>query len=114
MDGPWYEYTGPSIDDARKEFKNFKLDKVIVPSSIVERCIQREYEKNGNFGSWRGWATFSRRNIIQDCGDEFINLNILSLKLKENRILLHWVNDRLYKPGGMRYNQVRDEFNSCN
>jgi hypothetical protein len=112
MAAPWYECSGPTLDDAYKEFKNFKIDNIIVPPSIVNRCIQYEYTKYGSFGSWRGWVSFARRNIVQECNDEFTHLNKLVSKLKGNKIILNWVNDRLYRPtDGLRYNQVQDEFN---
>ena len=108
----WDERSGPSIVDARNEFKNFKLDGITVPESIVERCIHREHAKYDGFGSWRGWATFSRRSIVQECIDEFNNLNTLASKLHGNIIILNWINDRLYRPGdGLRYSNVRDSFN---
>ena len=112
MAGPWYECSGPTIHDAHDAFKNFKINGVIVPVSIVERCINDEYIKYNGFGSWRGWETFARRDIIQNCIDEFENLNNLVSKLKGNKIILCWINDRLYRPtDGLRYNQVKNEFN---
>lgn len=113
MSGPWYECSGPSMDDAKNEFKNYKIKDDIIPDFIIERCIQREHEKYGGFGSWRGWATFTRSSIKKDIAVEYQKICNLRDSLDNSSIFMNYVYDRLYKPKGLRYNNVKFNFESC-
>jgi len=109
-DGPWYECTGPSMEDVFVEFNNYKIDGVIVPQIIVKRCIQYEYDKYGGFGSWRGWATFTRSSIKKEIALEYQKICNLRDCLDSSSIFMNYVYDRLYRPGGLRYDDVKFNF----
>jgi hypothetical protein len=110
MTEPWYQCTGPSMEDALKEFENYKIDGVIVPQVIVKKCIQREYDKYDGFGSWRGWGTFTATSIKKDIAEEYQKLCKLCNYLDSSSIFMYYVCDRLYRPGGLRYNNVKNNF----
>ena len=110
MSGPWYECSGPSMEDARNEFKNYKINNVVIPESLVYRCIQLEHDKYGGFGSWRGWGTFTRSSIKKDIEVEYQKLCNLRDFLSNSRIFMNYINDLLYKPKGIRYNNVKNNF----
>ena len=109
-DGPWYECTGPSIEEARNEFKNYKINDDIVPYFIIYSCIQHEYDKYGGLGSWRGWGTFTRPSIKKEIAIEYQKICNLRDCLDNSSIFMNYLYDRLYKPGGLRYNNVKFNF----
>tara|TARA_B100001059_G_scaffold219967_1_gene241529 strand:- start:1254 stop:1571 length:318 start_codon:yes stop_codon:yes gene_type:complete len=101
------------MEDAKKEFKNYKINDDSVPDFIIERCIQREHEKYGELGSWRGWARFTRSSIEKDIAVEYQKLCNLRDCLDNSSIFMNYVYELLYKPGGLRYNDVKFHFESC-
>lgn len=109
MAEPWYQCTGPSMEDALNSFHNYKIDGVVVPNFIIKRCIQREYDGSDSFGSWRGWATFCKSSISKDIVEEHKKLCNLRDYLDSSSIFMYYVYDRLYRPDGLRYTD--DKFN---
>lgn len=111
MSGPWYECSGPSLKDANKAFNNYEINGVVVSNVIVKKCIQDEYDKHGGFGSWRGWATFGKSRISKDIVEKYNSrqkrLDDLRNCLVDSSIFMNYVYDRLYRPGGLRSNDVK-------
>lgn len=136
MDGPWYEQSGPTKDEVIKDMKrvfyiNYSRNKKIISLTILSQIIieevDKEYSKYNGFGSYRGYATFSRRDILENIEDRIVEIipQISRKKIctffNNSRKFSIWMNDILYrpppqkeddKPVGLRYGKVKTEFNS--
>lgn len=61
MDGPWYECTGPSVEDVRKVV----LERLGADySEVVTKVVPDDRD---DFGSWRGFHCFKINDIIKEC-----------------------------------------------
>lgn len=126
MDGPWYESQGPDMTyvkndinnnfaDYSQRFPNLTHDSI---KQILDSEIQREHNRYGGFGSFRGYATFTRRGIIEGIEDKLQERNTAFNVLKNSIILNNWINYILYRPPtenhkkGLRYNSIKKEFES--
>jgi hypothetical protein len=62
MDGPWYQTSGPSVDDAIDEHVTLYKDRVTCDKeklqSIVMACVKQESDKYGGLGSYQGYQVF--------------------------------------------------------
>lgn len=136
MDGPWYEQSGPTTDEVIKDMKrvfyiNYSHNKKILSLTILSQIIAEEvnkvYIKYNGFGSYRGYATFSRRDLLEKIEDRIVEITPQIARKKictffnNNRKFSIWMNDILYrpppqkegdKPTGLRYGKVKSEFNS--
>ena len=113
MDGPWYEQSGPTKDEVIKDMKrvfyiNYSRNKKIISLTILSQIIieevDKEYSKYNGFGSYRGYATFSRRDILEEIEDRInkITPQIARKKIctffNNSRKFSIWMNDILYRP----------------
>ena len=126
MDAPWYECEGPNrqyvYDDillvmkSSLEWKRLVQIKQKLPyifldignlSLIIKDCMTEEYDKYGGFGSYRGYGSFTRNNLMKAVKNkltkEYYRKKALSI-LKNSTILYTWMNHILYRPPGPRYN----------
>jgi hypothetical protein len=77
MDEPWYQASGPSVEDAIEEHVTLYEDRVTCDKeklrSIVGRCVQSESDKYGGIGSYQGYQVFVvkplRESIEKSLGD---------------------------------------------
>ena len=130
MDGPWYESQGPDMtyvkNDIHRNIDTYLLRFPQITREFIEKIlddeIQREHNKYGGFGSFRGYATFTRRGITEGIEDKLkekaAEIDNAFCKFKNNVILNNWINYILYRPPtethkkGLRYNSIKKEFES--
>ena len=78
MSESWYEMNGPSRKEVYKDMMNHFTQKYLFTrnigynimnyghlSLIVKKLMAEEFDKYGVFGSYRGYATFTRRTLIE-------------------------------------------------
>ena len=124
MSGPWYECESPTKEyvykDIMKHFSynlnksskiniSYKILNLGYLSIIVKEEIDKEYKKYSGFGSYRGYASFSRRSLIETVMekiDKKRNEKIANSKII--KFILH----HLYKPNGIGFKKMEKEFNS--
>ena len=116
MSGPWYEETGPCrqdvIEDLKynrhvKKFENFEWY-----DTVINQQIDIYLERNGNFGSYRGYATWTRGALPKRIIEGFAQHlgEIMALKVI-NKYLKEYINERLYRfPDGLRLPYLKSEF----
>ena len=110
MSGPWYECQGPSAAEVRedvlshinivnKKKSNSEKDKII--KDALMKIIP---DSRNDFGSWRGYSTFGVKTEIAKIviGKVRMRYSILILKREFTPYIMHY----LYKPGGMRFNEI--------
>ena len=59
----WYEETGPTIDDAFTAIK-IKVKSEEISDEDLKLLIQEQFDKYGSLGSWRGFATYGEKEIM--------------------------------------------------
>ena len=70
--GPWYEVTGPTALDVRKDLfqkikkKNDETGKIISDKELETILLKHVPDTKTDFGSWRGYATFGLDKSILD------------------------------------------------
>ena len=126
MNGPWYENSGPHIEEVRKDIMHasniMKWLRLYPTENIdtIEEIGSCEIIKAGGktlcYGSFRGYATFTRKEIINEIISTLNKRKIAKETLSKSRILSMWINDRLYRPPtennlqGLRYNSVKQNY----
>lgn len=126
FDGPWYECQGPSCEDVKKDLKskykrgwhaeNAYLKKIYKENiynshNIIDEVLNERITENLKFGSWRGYSTFGVQEAILRNINSYINKKIyanITLKKKLTPFIVHY----LYKPGGVRTKQLKQDFES--
>ena len=82
-------------------------------SLLVKEKMMEEYDQCGGFGSYRGYATSTRRSIIENV---MISLEKREKKIAllyfQNSLLSNWMNHHLFKPSSKRVNSLKEEFDS--
>ena len=124
MSESWYECQGPTRDyvykDIMKHFGSelnksskinisFKILNLGYLSLIVKEEIDKEYKKYNGFGSFRGYASFCRKSLIEEVMEK-IDKN-RNEKLIINKII-NFIIHHLYKPNGIGFKKIQEEFNS--
>jgi len=133
MDGPWYEECGPDMayvkNDIHRNIDTYLSRFPQITREFIEKIlddeIDKEYDQYHGYTvgpSFRGYATFTRRNIIDGIEDKLkeksSEVDKAFCKLKNNVILNNWINYILYRPPtennkeGLRYNSIKKEFES--
>ena len=130
MDEPFYESQGPDMEYVKNDINhNFTDYSQRFPQlssesikQILDSEIQREHDRYRGFGSFRGYATFTRRGITDGIEDKLkeksSEVDKAFNKLKNNIILNTWITYILYRPltehhkEGLRYNSIKMEFES--
>ena len=122
MDEPFYESIGPDYIEVRKDVKKrfYNPNGLCIVSvqpkyiSLVDKIIEEIIPENRNdFGSYRGYATFTRRTLIEGLLEklETRKLEIAYRILCNSRIMIVLMNSVIYKPGTKRVKQVENNFN---
>jgi len=126
MDAPYYESDGPNREhvylDMMLHFKDKLNDKNIsysvmnlgYLSLLIKKNMAEELDNYGGFGSYRGYATFTRRNIIENIMDQISNrkIEVAYHKLCKSRIMQVLKDSVLYKPGTKRVKELEENFKS--
>ena len=126
MNGPWYENNGPHIEEVRKDIMHasnimkwlrlYPTENIDTIEEIGNCKIIKAGGKTLCYGSFRGYATFTRKEIINEIISTLNKRKIAIETLSKSRILSMWINDRLYCPPtennlqGLRYNSVKQNY----
>ena len=122
--GPWYECMGPDAEEVRLDllsnFKWFNLknfpDCFKNPSVIKDIIYKVVPDNRHDFGSHRGYAVFTRRELYEEVNKELkeymVNQMLIKRAWKKLRVhLIPLIIHKLYKPGGLRFKNCEVEFN---
>ncbi len=122
--GPWYECMGPTSEEVRLDlstnFTWFNLKNFpdcFTNPNVIKDIIYRVVPDNRNdFGSHRGYATFTRRELYEEVNEELKNYMINKMLEKRawkklRKHLLPLIIHKLYKPAGLRFKICEVEFN---
>jgi len=119
--GPSYESAGPKAKDVRVDmithgkWFNLKTYPSCLSSQQLNAIIYKVVpDTRKDFGSYRNYY-YIRDNIINQIGEELTEYLIKDFQKKRaesvlKRELLPLVIHKLYKPGGLRYKEVKTEF----
>jgi len=100
---PWYEMTGPGLDEVIKivkSHKHFKEIDVEKYNDLIEDVIDKEYIKYSGFGSYRGFYTFTLNTLVNDVEKAILNkikYKISFRRLTHSIMIKNWVNHVLYR-----------------
>ena len=126
MAEPWYQTRGPDreyvYNDIMKCFKeNFMYTKNFgynivnygYLSLMVKKIMAEEFDKYGGFGSFRGYATFARRTLIEGIIEKLKTRKVeIAYKILCNSTILHiLMNSVIYKPNTKRVKELENKFN---
>lgn len=123
---PWYQMSGPTMDEVieivktHKHFKNIDMEKY---DDLISNVVNAEYIKYSGFGSYRGFYTFTLNTIIDNLEVVILNKikhNIAFRKLANSNIIKRWVNHVLYRlpieksseKRGLRVDKHKTHFNN--
>lgn len=125
-DGPWYESSGPDIEEVRRDImhasnvmkwlKKFPTENISTVSEVGDYEIIKAGGKTLCYGSFRGYATFVRKDILNDIVTTFKKRENAIKKLNTSIIVSNWINDMLYRPPtennstGLRYHVIKTTF----
>ena len=116
----WYEENGPNKEEAEKIIGKYIYKKLqdwnqFIPEKIITEFIKKEIEYEikmyGGLGSYRGFYNSTCNHII----DEVLikstkKYNKIKALRKITPYLMMYIGHQLYKPGGLRYNNVKNNF----
>ena len=125
-DAPVYECCGPDIEEVRRDImhasnimkwlKNFPTENISTVSEVGDCEIIKAGGKTLCYGSFRGYATFVRKDILNNIVSTLKKRGNAIKKLNNSNILSIWINDILYRPPnknkstGLRYVDVKNTF----
>ena len=119
--GPSYESAGPKAQDVRVDMithgKWFNLKtypSCLSPQQLNAIIYKVVPDTRKDFGSYRNYY-YIRDKIINQIGEELTEYLIKDFQKKRaervlKRELLPLIIHKLYKPGGLRYKEVKTEF----
>ena len=125
MNGPWYENSGPHIEEVRKDIMHssnimkwvrlYTTENIYTIEEVGDWEIIKAGGKNLCYGSFRGYATFTRKEIINEIVSTLKKRKTAIETLNKSNILSNWINYKLYHPPinnskGLRYNSVKHDF----
>lgn len=126
MNGPWYESCGPDIEEVRRDImhasnvmkwlKKFPKENISTVSEVGDYEIIKAGGKTLCYGSFRGYATFVRKDILNEIVLTFKKRENAIKKLNTSIIVSNWINDMLYRPptennsAGLRYSNIKKTF----
>ena len=93
----WYEQSGPSKAEAINDAKN-SLKNETIPEYVIEKCVQSEIDKYGGLGSYRGYATFTRKTILQKVKHKIKMRKKKISIIEKNSHFQNWMKYVLYRP----------------
>ena len=100
---PWYQMSGPTMDEVikivktHKHFKHIDMEKY---DDLIKDVVNAEYIKYSGFGTYRGFYTFTLNTIINNLELVILNKikhNLAFRKLTNSNIIKWWVNHMLYR-----------------
>ena len=125
-DGPWYESCGPDIEEVRRDImhasnimkwlEKFPTENISTVSEVGDCEIIKAGGKTLCYGSFRGYATFVRKDILNEIVLTFKKRENAIKKLNTSIIVSNWINDMLYRPPtennstGLRYAIIKKTF----
>ena len=102
----------PTLKYVTITFEQIKLhpDVNILVSKIIDEEISK-VEKNGGFGSYRGFDTFVINPLEQSIINRVIEeiWCVVIIKKEMNKIVKNWIENR-YAPGGNGYLEAKERF----
>ena len=126
MNGPWYESSGPDIEEVRRDImhasnvmkwlKKFPKENISSVSEVGDYEIIKAGGKTLCYGSFRGYASFVRKDILNEIVLTFKKRENAIKKLNTSIIVSNWINDMLYRPptennsAGLRYSNIKKTF----
>ena len=125
MDGPWYENSGPHIEEVRKDIMHssnimkwvrlYTTENIYTIEEVSDWEIIKAGGKNLCYGSFRGYATFTRKEIINEIVSTLKKRKTSIETLNKSTILSNWINYKLYHPPidnskGLRYDSLKHDF----
>ena len=125
MYGPWYENSGPHIEEVRKDIMHssnimkwvrlYTTENIYTIEEVGDWEIIKAGGKNLCYGSFRGYATFTRKEIINEIVSTLKKRKTAIETLNKSTILSNWINYKLYHPPinnskGLRYDSVKHDF----
>jgi hypothetical protein len=126
MSGPWYEMSGPSREYVYKDIMKHFTEKYMFTKNIgynimnygylslmVKKIMAEEFDKYGGFGSYRGYATFARRTLVEGIIEKLKTRKLeIAFKILCNARIMHvLMNSVIYKPGTKRVKELSYKFN---
>ena len=125
-EGPWYESCGPDIEEVCRDImhasnvmkwlKKFPTENILTVFQVGVDEIIKAGGKNLCYGSFRGYATFVRNDILNNIVSELTKRDNAIKKLNTSIIVSNWINDMLYRAptknnsAGLRYHVVKTTF----
>ena len=82
MSGPWYETSGPNVEQVRTDilehFKNLVCEKKHYKDDEIKQYLSKHLVKivpdeRNDFGSYRGYSCFTKPDIIKKLKDSMID-----------------------------------------
>ena len=125
MDGPWYVNSGPHIEEVRKDIMHssnimkwvrlYTTENIYTIEEVGDWEIIKAGGKNLCYGSFRGYASFTRKEIINEIVSTLKKRKTAIETLNNSTILSNWINYKLYHPPidnsrGLRYDSVKQNF----
>ena len=125
MNGPWYENSGPHVEEVRKDIMHssnimkwvrlYTTENIYTIEEVGDWEIIKAGGKNLCYGSFRGYATFTRKEIINEIVSTLKKRKTAIETLNKSTILSNWINYKLYHPPinnskGLRYDSVKHDF----
>ena len=125
-DAPVYECCGPDIEEVRRDImhasnimkwlKNFPTENISTVSEVGDCEIIKAGGKTLCYGSFRGYATFVRKDILNNIVSTLKKRENAIKKLNTSIVVFNWINDILYRPPnknkstGLRYVDIKNTF----
>ena len=125
-EGRWYESSGPDIEEVRRDImhasnvmkwlKTFPTENILTISEVGDYEIIKAGGKTFCYGSFRGYATFVRKDILNNIVSTLISRENAIKKINTSIIVSIWINDILYRPptennsAGLRYANIKKTF----
>lgn len=126
MSGPWYENSGPKKEDVYEDIMKYFTKTHMFTNNIgynimnygylsllVKKLIKEEYDIYGTFGSYRGYATFTRKTLIEGVLEKLETRKLeIAYNILCNSSVIHiLMNSVIYKPGKQRVKHLETKFN---
>ena len=126
MTDPWYQTQGPDREHVYKDIMKHFKEKYMYTKNIgynimnygylslmLKELMAEQFDKYGGFGSFRGYATFTRRTLIEGLLEKLETRKVETAYriLCNSRILNVLMNGVIYKPGSKRVKDLENNFN---
>ena len=112
----WYEETGPSREEVLEDLKNNchvkKFEHFDWFDEEIDKQIDIFIERNGGFGSYRGYCCWCRGALPTQVIEGFAGYlgEIMAQKVID-KYLKKYINERLFRfPDGLRLSELKSNF----